>query len=104
MATQTDMHVGDVGTIIEVTLYDGGAVVNLSSATLKQFILTKPDATVVTKTAAFSSDGSDGKLRYTTIAGDLDAKGSWHLQVYVEMPTGKWKSDIQEFQVEPNLS
>lgn len=104
MPTSTDMHVGDIGTVLEVTLYDSGSVVDVSSATVKQIILEKPDGTAVTKTASFTTDGADGKLRYTTIANDLDAPGDWNLQVYVEMPAGKWKSDVGVFTVLPNLS
>lgn len=103
MSTSTDMHVGDIGTVIEVTLYDGGSVVDISSATVKQFMLEKPDGTTVTKSASFTTDGTDGKLRYTTIANDLDTAGDWQLQVYVEMTAGKWNSDVGAFTVLPNL-
>lgn len=103
MATTTDMHIGDIGTIIEVTLYDGGSVVNLSSATVKQFIIGKPVGATLTKNATFTTTGADGKLRYATIAGDLDEAGAYELQTYIETPAGKWKSDIGIFSVLPNI-
>lgn len=103
MASQ-EIHVGDVGTVLERTVTDNGVVVNISSATVRQFKLRKPSGAVLTKTAMFSSDGSDGKLRYTTIADDIDQAGQWSLQVYLEMPTGKWNSDVAVFDVYPNLS
>lgn len=104
MSTSTDMHVGDIGTVLEVTLYDSGVVVDISSATVKQFIFKKPDRTTATKAASFSTNGTDGKLRYTTIANDLDIAGDWELQVYVELLAGKWKSDVGVFSVLSNLS
>lgn len=103
MATTTEMHINDIGTVIEMTIYDDGEGVDLSTATLKQFIFKKPDGTTVTKTAAFSTNGADGKLRYVTVPNDLNVDGSWSLQVYVEMPTGKWRSDVGVFSVLENL-
>ena len=98
------IHVGDIGTVIEVTVKDeDGAIVNLSTATVKQFIFDKPDGVNVTKTAVFSTDGVDGKLRYTLIADDVLLHGDWQLQVYIENPSGKWHSDTQTFSVRENL-
>ena len=98
------MHVGDIGTVIEVTLYDSGTVVDVSGATTKQLLLKKPDGTVATKNASFTTNGVDGKLRYTTLANDLDAAGVWELQVYVVLPAGNWKSDVGVFSVLPNIN
>ena len=103
MASQ-EIHVGDVGTILERTVTDGGVAVDISTASVRQFILRKPSGAAATKTAAFSTDGSDGKLRYVTVADDLDQAGQWSLQVYLEMTAGKWHSDVAVFDVYPNLS
>lgn len=83
---------------------DGTTVVDISTATTKSLLLYKPDRTLLTKAASFSTDGTDGKIRYTTLAADLSAAGSWQLQVYIEMPTGKWHSDVQAFHVYANLT
>lgn len=98
-----EIHVGDVGTIFEVTVTDSGVAVDISAATTKQIIFAKPDGTIVVKDAVFVGTGTDGKLKYTTIANDLDLKGDWRLQVKVVLPSGTWKSDIQEFKVYLNL-
>ena len=98
-----EIHLGDIGTIFEVTVKDDTAVLNISTATVKNFEFTKPSGTNVVKSASFTVLGVDGKLRYTTVAGDLDEVGVWNLQVYLEMPTGKWHSDIQQFSVWKNL-
>ena len=97
-----DIHVGDVGTIFEVIVVDqAGNVVNLAGATTTQIKFTKPDGT---QTAVLSGDGSDGAMRYITIANDLDADGGWFLQGYVVKPVGSWHSDIGTFPVQPSLS
>lgn len=99
-----EIHVGDIGTVFEVTVQESGTALNISTATVKQILLEPPSGTMLTKTAAFVTDGTDGKISYTTILGDLSEAGQWLLQVYLEMPTGKWHSDTQRFQVYGNLS
>lgn len=98
-----EVHVDDIGTVFVVTLMDGDAVVDINGATTKSLKFGKPDQTSITKTAAFTTDGTDGKLQYTTLANDLDAMGQWQIQAYVVLPTGTWHSDIGEFAVYDNL-
>ena len=58
---ENEIRVGDIGTKFQVTVKDGASVVDISSATsTKQIILKKPDGTTLTKSATFSSDGTDG--------------------------------------------
>lgn len=99
-----EIHVGDIGTIFEVSVLDGTTVVDISTATVKQLLLRKPSGTLLTKAAVFKTTGTDGVLQYTTVSGDLNEKGVWSLQVYIELPTGKWHSDRQNFTVHENLS
>lgn len=98
-----EIHVGDVGTVFEVTIQDDGVAVNISTATTKEIIFRKPDKTKVTKAANFSSNGTDGKIRYTTVANDLDQAGLWSLQAHIVLPSGDWKSSTSEFSVASNL-
>lgn len=105
IVTSTDeIHLDDIGTIFEITLYDEGAIVTqVSSATLKQIKILKPDGTLMAKTAAFKTDGSDGIIQYEAISGDLDTLGSYKIQGYVEMPCGNFHSSIGKFKVHRNL-
>jgi hypothetical protein len=99
-----EVHVGDIGTVFEITVKDeDGVVVDISAATTKQFIFAKPGGTKVSKDASFVVNGTDGKLKYVTASGDLDESGDWQLQVYVVMPTGTWHSDIVLVSVCGNL-
>lgn len=99
-----EIHVGDVGTVFEVTVQENGVALNISTATTKQILLRKPDGTVLTKSAAFVTNGTDGKISYTTIAGDLSSEGQWKIQAYIVLTTGSWHSDAQRFDVFPNLA
>lgn len=103
MACTEEIHVGDIGTVFEVTIKDGSSVVDISSATALQIIFKKPDDSSLTKIAIFSSDGTDGKMKYTSVANDLNISGSWRLQGRVVMPVGEWRSTTGNFGVYKNL-
>jgi hypothetical protein len=98
-----EIHIGDIGTVFEVELKDCLTIVNISSATVKQIIFQKPTGEVLTKTAIFSTDGTDGKLRYITVANDLDLAGTWKIQAKVVLPSGTWSSNVDKFKVYSNL-
>lgn len=104
--TDTIIHVGDVGTIFRLTIVenDGTTVVPVQTATVKKILFKKSDGTKVSKTAAFYTDGSDGIIQYTGLAGEIDKAGVWYMQGYVEMPSGKFYSETVRFVVHENLS
>lgn len=107
MAKET-IQVGDIGTVFLFPITDGGTVLDLSSATVKQIKFRKPKtatlaAETVIKTAAFATNGLDGVLQYTTVLNDIDRKGTWSVQAYVEIPNWKGHSDIKIFIVGDNL-
>lgn len=101
---QNEIHVNDIGTIFRGTIKDASTTMDVSGATTKQIIFRKPNATTVTQTAAFYTDGSDGIIQYTTVSGDLDTAGIWRIQAYIVTPSGNWKTDVQQFEVYPNIA
>ena len=98
-----EIHLNDVGTVFEATIMDGTSVVNVSTATTKQLIFKGPNGVSKTKAATFTTDGTDGKLKYVTVANDLVPVGQWSWQAYVVMSNGAWHSDVAEFIVYENL-
>ena len=102
----SDIHVGDVGTAIILTVNDSstGAVVDISSATTLEIVLRKPNGTSITRTAEFVTDGADGKLQYVTIAGDIDRAGEWSAQGYISMPVWSGHTDEAAVTVVGNLA
>jgi hypothetical protein len=78
---------GDTGTWIELTISDEAGVVDVSTATTKEIHARKPSGTTVTWTAVFTTDGTDGKIRYQTLAATLDEVGTWVLQGHVVIGT-----------------
>lgn len=98
-----EIHVADIGTVFKVTVKDGTSIVDVSSSTTKEIHFGKPDGTSLIGTAVFETDGTDGIIKYTTIANDLDQDGLWQIQAFVVMSGGQWKSDIARFKVHANI-
>ena len=93
------MRVNDVGTTLTLTIEDGGTVVDLSSASALTVTMRKPLGTVLVKTGTLVTDGTDGKMKYTTIAGDFDEAGSYSIQAKIVVPAGTFYSDMAQVDV-----
>ena len=103
MTIATTIHKDDIGTVFLITFIEAGKAVDISGATTKDLIFRAPDSVVATKAGSFDSDGTDGKLKYTTVSGDIDEAGHWHIQGFIIMSSGEFKSSIEDFYVLPNL-
>jgi hypothetical protein len=104
MADRTDIRKGDVGLDIEVILMDGDSAVNVSSMTTRTLKLKKPSGAVTTHAMSFVTDGSDGRLKYPTVTGDINEAGTWQLQVLVAKTGVSIHSSVVEFDVGDVLS
>lgn len=81
------LYEGAVGVVIEYTVLDSsGQPLNISAASSKKLIFRKPDRVILEKNADFVTDGSDGKLKYTTVEGDLVPHGNWRAQADIIVP------------------
>lgn len=103
-----EVHEGDVGTIFRVTVRDTKKdgttkVLDVSAATTLQLIFKKPNSTVVTQTATLTSDGTDGRIQYTTVSDDLTPIGTWEIQARVVFVAGDWRTQVKKFKVNRNL-
>jgi hypothetical protein len=93
------IHVGDVGTDLNARVFEHGDPVDVSSATVITFKLTAPDKTVKEMAGTFVNNGTDGRLIYETIAGDIDQHGTWYISVYIEMTGWSGHSERKPFTV-----
>lgn len=119
-----EVHVGDVGTLYRVRIYDEGVDFDPSGATTKQLIFMMPGGVVLTKTAtvvpAGGSPATYWYLTYQVLADDgagsppdafHAAAGKVKIQAYLAWADGsKFHSDIRstdedgrELRVYPNL-
>lgn len=107
MSTGSAIHVEDAGTTFEVTVTDDcvpPVAIDLSSATLLEFCFQPPTGAPFARTPVFVSGGTDGKLSYVTVAGDLVSAGSWKLQVHYVLPGNiERRADVLSFVVKENV-
>ena len=99
----SEIHVGDIGTQLIMTVKDDGAVVDISSASSLSVILKKPDGETYTKSGTLYTDGTDGKMYYTSVSGDFNAAGSYKIQGIVTLSGGTFYTSISTFKVFCNL-
>lgn len=83
------IHDGDFGTILQTTVEEDNASVDISGASEVLFSAHPPGGTVKSFTAAFTNTGTDGKVRYTLVSGDIDVPGTWRIQVKVTFSASK---------------
>ena len=103
--TDTIIHVGDVGTKFRLVIVDKNLnPIDISSATVKKIYFKKGNGSKLAKTGSFLTNGKDGIIEYIAIANDIDIPGRWQMQGRVEMPDGKYYSEIVTFQVNSNIS
>lgn len=101
MASQ--IHEGDIGTKLLITVTDDGQVVDISSAISLSIFIKKPDGTILTRVGSLETDGTDGKMYYITVSGDLDKAGSYKIQGQVVLPSGSYYTSTATFKVHCNL-
>lgn len=101
----TNIKKGEVGTTITATITDSaGTAINISTATSKKIYLVNRSGRLVSKDASFTTNGSDGKLYYTLVAGDIDIGGAWVREWKVIMPSGTWYTSVVDFEVDEVLA
>ncbi len=97
------IHQGDIGTRFIFTIQDCDGIVDLSNALNINILFKSPDDEISTKIGAVLTDGTDGKVYYDTVEGDLDQAGIWKVQAKVSFATGLFSTDIHTFKVHCNL-
>jgi len=97
------IHEGDIGTKLLITIKDDGAIVDISSSSSLNIFIKRPDGTMLTRAGTLETDGTDGKMYYIVVAGDLNQAGVYKLQSQVNLTSGAFYSSTVNFQVHCNL-
>jgi hypothetical protein len=94
--------VDNFGQTIELTVVDidTEAAVDISTYTTKQIQFKDPGGTVTTKTAAFVTDGTDGKIDYDLEDELIDTDGTWKVRAKLSAVAGVLHSKWIEMPVE----
>lgn len=96
---------GTYGQYFEVTVVQDGTAKPVSEYTTAQtFILLTPTGTIKTKTGEFTTDGSDGKVRFLIEDGDFDDAGIWRVQVQLEKGDAILPTVFKSFKVHEHLN
>lgn len=98
-----EVQLDDIKIRVIHTIYEDGAVLDISSATVKQIILQTPTGVSTTYTASFVTDGTDGKIYYETVSGELNIAGTWKTQGKIVISGGTYRSPVQSFRVNNNI-
>ena len=99
----SEIHVGNLGTRFSITIQEGGSGINISGATTKDVIFRKPDDEVIVRSGVLTGDGTDGKMYYDIVSGDLNAAGHYRLQGRVALSSSTYYTNIYHFQVHCNV-
>lgn len=100
------IHVGDTVTfVLTVTDVVTSAIIPITGFTTLEMTFTRPDdaGTTFVVNASLLTDGSDGKMEYTTLTTDLNMPGRWQVQGFVVVPSGQWHTSTTVFKVFKNL-
>lgn len=99
----SEIHEDDIGTKLLATIIDDNQIVDISSASSLTLLIKKPDGSILTRPATLETDGTDGKMYYVTVAGDLDEVGVYKIQGLVVLLNGSFYTSIVTFKVHCNL-
>lgn len=103
---QNEIHKGDIGTEITVTIMDTGTAVDISAintTTGRQFLIKDSNANVSTLTAALVGGGTSGGMIFTSTSTTFATSGTYQLQAVVAFGNKTFYTDIYKFTVYPNL-
>ena len=98
-----EIHKNDIGTVFQLELQEDDVAVDISAAIQIDIFLGAPSGATKQSTGVFVTDGTDGKIKYTTVSGDLDEEGPWQIQAKITMPAWNGHSSIVNFNVYPNI-
>ena len=78
-------------------------ILDISTASSLSLVFKSPSGASNTKPATLYTDGTDGKIYYTTVDGDLNQVGTWRIQAIVNIGGGIYRSDVGTFKVFENI-
>ena len=91
------IRLGDFGIDLTVTLEGAGSIDNVLT---KSILLTSPLGVTTAYVAEFVTDGTDSKIKYITLDGDIDLKGIWYIKGNITYASASYTSEREGFLVE----
>ena len=105
MGFDTALQQNDVGItfIVTVVEQDGVTPQNISSGTSLTIYLIRPDSSVISGSATFVTDGTNGQIQYISQNGDLSIIGIYKIQASYSVSSNVLYTQKTQFLVEPNF-
>lgn len=99
-------RLNDIGLILRLTIKkeSDDTALDISGTTTKNVLIEKPSGTLLTKAGSFTTDGTDGKLQWTTVDTDLNEVGLYEIQAHVVDASVNLKSTRGQFTVDQVLT
>jgi hypothetical protein len=102
------IQVGATNLAIKLQIKEGNEILNLVSASVSAssitIIIEKPNSTLISASASYFNDGTDGIVFYRTSgSSDLDQVGNYNVQAYLIMPDFSGYTTPVTFTVYENL-
>jgi len=92
------IHIGDAGSDIVVHfVIANGTSFDISTSSAHNIYLKSPSGAVSTKAAVFTTDGTDGRIKYVLQASDITELGIWRIWGDANLSPGKRTSDSDYF-------
>ncbi len=92
-----------INIIVTVTQSDGTTPIDISQAGSMFIYIYRPDGGLITGTASFVTDGTDGKIQYISQANDFTIQGVYKIQAKYIIGGNNKRTERSTFVVEPNL-
>lgn len=97
------IHVRDYGYDCRLRLVKRGVAQDVAQYTTKQLIFRSPSGQVLTKSATFATDGSDGVIAYTVEPNVITEVGDWSVQARISNDAAELTSARLIFEVRERL-
>ena len=97
------IHTLSYGVSLRVTIKENDLPVDISAATSIVYLIRKPDSSLLTVTASFYTNGTDGVLTYTTVNGDTNIAGVYKYQARMTLGGGLFYTSWDTFKVHCNV-
>jgi hypothetical protein len=81
------IQIGATNLAIRLQVREGNNALDISSASNTIMIIERPDSTLISASASFVTDGTDGLIvYYTSGSSDLNQEGDYNVQAYIQIP------------------
>jgi hypothetical protein len=98
-----EVHIGDVGTIIRISITEQGSPLDLTDASVIKVKMKRKDRSTKEVDGTPYGPEIDGVVQCISDATYFTTKGKTTGQVYLEYPSGKWHTSDFEFEVYDNI-